>query len=148
MEYEVERELFGWKFALFQEFDGNTLLRSIKERFNLLEQARDLTRILTKAMKSDTTSAEDKVLLRNFIENTSNEAARGCNTSDWFQDATTLASKISIQLEREDVRGLFRVDNTVEVGKQIVCKVIKPQVLYKEKEIQKAKVDVKFNPET
>ena len=35
--YEVERELFGWKFTLFQEFGGNALMRSIKTRFNLLE---------------------------------------------------------------------------------------------------------------
>jgi len=39
-------------------------------------------------------------------------------------------------------------DDTVEAGKQIICNVLKAQVLYKEKEIQRAKVDVKFNPET
>ena len=39
-------------------------------------------------------------------------------------------------------------DESVELGKCIVTRVVRPQVLYSNKEIQKARVDVKMHPDT
>jgi len=37
-------------------------------------------------------------------------------------------------------------DDNIEAGKQIVYNVVRAEILFKGKQIQKAKVDVKYNP--
>ena len=107
---EVERELFGWRFATFQDFGGPTLLRNITTRFKLVEQARDIIRKLYKISKSDDVPVEDKLKIVRFIEDTASEVSIGFGLDSWFDNAVDLISNLDVAIYDGEFTGLFGVD--------------------------------------
>ena len=55
-------------------------------------------------------------LTKRFILSKSEEVSRGGSIDEWFEEAVNLISTVSIDIERDDARGLFGIDNTAEIG--------------------------------
>ena len=67
---ESEDDLWGWRFAMFQEIGGPNLMRGLSTRFQLLQQARDVIRKVSRCLASNETSDDNKKRIRTLIQTT------------------------------------------------------------------------------
>ena len=81
---QSERDLFGWRFTVFQEVQGPIFMRNLHDRFKLLQQARDLIRKNYRCTTSMETTEEEKAELKGFIQTSAHWAIRGIVPEEWF----------------------------------------------------------------
>ena len=105
---QAERDLFGWRFTVFQEIQGHIFIRRLSDRFKLLQQARDLIRKMYRCTLSQETSEEEKVEIKGFIQTSAHLAARGIVSENWFRQAVDILASLNVTVERDEITGLNR----------------------------------------
>ena len=113
---EAERELFGWRFTVFQEVGGQDLIRSLSTRLTLLKQARDVIKVVFKLLTDPKVSPHKRVVLDGFIKTNSEWAKRGILTENWFENTIDTLTRLEISIQPEDLTGIYGLDLETERG--------------------------------
>ena len=100
---ESEDDLWGWRFAMFQEIGGPDLMRALSTRFQLLQQARDVIRKASKCLASSEASDDNKKSIRTLIETSAHWAMMGINYTTWFEEAVNLLNTMNVTYTIEEV---------------------------------------------
>ena len=119
-QYE-EDDLRGWHLNVFHQVDGPNFIRNLLSRYQLLKQARDVTKKITGCLKSEETSEFDKIKIRRFIKAKTERVQGG----DWFEEAVNLLRSLNVTIMDGEIIGLNGIDLEVAVGSEPDCETLR-----------------------